>query len=107
MAFSRVLLFLLILTIPFGYGCRKWSSNHKRKQNAREIERNRREKEAEAQAKYEEAIRRQAQIQSPKTRRAMKKQYKRADRYNNHKKEFFLKRWFTPKKKRTAPVNPV
>jgi hypothetical protein len=35
--------------------------------------------------------------QSPSTRKMMKQDAKEAKRNNEHKKEFFLKRWFTKK----------
>lgn len=103
---SRIIAFVLILILPTTFSCKRWKNNHKRKKDAREIARKQKERDAEAQAKYEEAIQRQASIQSPKTRREMKKRYKQADRYNNHKKEFFLKRWFGGKKHRTTTVKP-
>lgn len=103
---SRIIAFILILCLPATFSCKRWQNNHKRKQDAREIARKQKERDAEAQAKYEEAIQRQASIQSPKTRREMKKRYKQADRYNNHKKEFFLKRWFGGKKHRSTTVKP-
>jgi ABC-type multidrug transport system fused ATPase/permease subunit len=98
---NRIISILIILSFAFTtVSCRKWQINHKRKRDAKEIAKKQRERDNEANAKYEESIRHQASIQSPKTRREMKKRYKQADRYNNHKKEFFLKRWFTPKSKR-------
>jgi ABC-type multidrug transport system fused ATPase/permease subunit len=106
MHISRIITFMLILALPFSFGCRKWQNNYKRNRDARELERKQREKEKETLARYEEAIKHQADIQSPKARKAMKQKYKQAYRYNHHKKEFFLKRWFTPKKRRTVPVKP-
>lgn len=103
---NKLVVFFLILSIPATFSCKRWVNNHKRKQDAREIARKQKERDAEAQAKYEEAIQRQASIQTPKTRREMKRRYKQADRYNNHKKEFFLKRWFGGKKHRKTPVKP-
>ncbi len=103
---SKIIVFILLLTIPASFSCKRWRNTHKRKRDAREIAKKKREKDAEAEAKYEEAIQRQASIQSPKTRRAMKKRYKQADRYNNHKKEFFLKRWFKRKGHRSTTVKP-
>jgi hypothetical protein len=106
MNISRAIAFLLILTLPASFGCRKWQIKRKRRQDAKEIERKKREREKEAMAKYQEAIKHQADIQSPSTKRAMKKRYKQADRYNHHRKEFFLKRWFGGKKRRKSTVKP-
>jgi len=106
MNITRAIAFLLILTLPASFGCRKWQIKRKRKRDAKEIEKKKREREKEAMAKYQEAIKHQADIQSPSTKRAMKQRYKQADRYNNHKKEFFLKRWFGGKKRKKATVRP-
>ena len=107
MNIRRVFVFALLLSFTFGnVSCRKWQIKRKRKRDAREIARNKKEKEDKAQAKYQEQVRRHADIQSPKTRRRMKNQYRKADRYNNHRKEFFLKRWFRKiggKKKKSNP----
>jgi hypothetical protein len=64
-------------------------------------------RQKEADAKYQEAIKRNASHQSKSAKKSMKRNYKKADRYNNHKKEFFLKRWFGGKKRRrkSAPDN--
>jgi ABC-type multidrug transport system fused ATPase/permease subunit len=106
MNISRAIAFLLILTLPVSFGCRKWQIKRKRRHDAREIEKKKKEKEKEAMAKYQEAIKHQASIQSPSTKRAMKQRYKQADRHNNHRKEFFLKRWFGGKKRKKATIKP-
>lgn len=80
---------------------------HKRKKDAREIERNKREKEKEAQAKYQAKVEYQSNIQSAETKRRMKRQFKKSERYHSHRKEFFLKRWwksiFGTSKRKTSP----
>ena len=108
MNIRRFLVFALILSFSLGnVSCRKWRIKRKRKRDAREIEKKKREREAEAQAKYEEQVKRHADVQSPETRRRMKKQYRKADRYNNHRKEFFLKRWWRKLGKKKQRTNPV
>ena len=106
MNITRAIAFILILTLPASFGCRKWQIKRKRKHDAKEIEKKKREREKEAMAKYQEAIKHQADIQSPSTKRAMKQRYKQADRYNHHKKEFFLKRWFGGNNRKKATVRP-
>jgi hypothetical protein len=56
-------------------------------------------------AKYQEALKRHASIQSSSTKRTMKEKYKKSYRHKTGKKEFFLKRWFR-KGHETAPVKP-
>ncbi len=106
MNISRLIAFILILSLPASFGCRKWQIKRKRRRDAREIAHKKKEREEEAMAKYQEAIEHQASIQSPSTKRAMKQRYKQADRYNNHRKEFFLKRWFRGGKSKKATVKP-
>jgi hypothetical protein len=45
---------------------------------------------------------RHEKIQSREVRKRMKKSKHRASLNNAHKREFFLKRWFTPKQKRKS-----
>ena len=52
---------------------------------------------------YEYAVKRQKKIQSKETRKRMKELQKEADIFHGVKKEFFLKKWFTPKRKRRSP----
>ena len=106
MNITKIIAFLLILTLPASFGCRKWQIKRKRRRDAREIEHKKKEREKEAMAKYQEAIDHQVSAQTPSTKRAMKQRYKQADRYNHHKKEFFLKRWFGGKKYRKSTVKP-
>ena len=99
MKISRILIFILILAVVPSVGCKKWRVRQKQKKELRELKQKQREKDKEKQKKYEEAVRHQASIQDKKTRKAMKKQYRKAQRYNTHKREFFLKRWFKGGKK--------
>ena len=107
MSISRLIPLLLIFSLAFtSVGCKSWRYNHKRKRDAKEIERKERKQQAEAAAKYEKAMKHHASIQTPDTRRKMKRKFKQSDNYTHNKKEFFLKRWFTPKKRRTTRVSP-
>jgi len=99
---KQLLFFLLIMATALGTtSCHKWSVKHKQKRDLRQMEKKRAEQQKEADAKYQEAVKRNASHQSRSAKKSMKKNYKKADRYNNHKKEFFLKRWFKGKRKRS------
>lgn len=96
----KIIIFLLLIAVlSTSVGCKKWIVRHKQKQDLREIDRKKREQDLEKQKKYQEAVKHQASIQNKKTRKSMKKQYRKAQRHNNNQKEFFLKRWFKGKKK--------
>lgn len=64
---------------------KKWKETRKRKRRA--------EKAIKAHHK---------RIQSDDTRKRMKKNYKKAQRVNDNRKEFFIKRWFRKKPKKTG-----
>ncbi len=67
---------------------------HKRKRDARKIEREKEQREKEAMAEYQAKVERQGNIQTPETRKRMKTQFKKSEQYHSHRKEFFLKRWW-------------
>ena len=94
MNISRVIIFVLLITLLPAMGCKKWQVRHKQRKELRELRKKEKEKQKEKQKKYEDAVRHQASIQDKKTRKSMKKKYRKAQRYNSHRKEFFLKRWF-------------
>ncbi|MCK5846083.1 MAG: hypothetical protein KAG84_01480 [Bacteroidales bacterium] len=95
MTFRKILIFSLIFSISLGtIGCRSMRIKHKRKRDARQMERQKKEKEQEAMAEYQAKVQRQSNIQTPETKKRMKAQFKKSERYQSHRKEFFLKRWW-------------
>ncbi len=94
MKITRILIFILALSVLPMSGCKKWIVRHKQRKELRELKQKQREKDREKMQKYRDAVEHQASIQDKKTKKSMKKQYRKADRYNSHKREFFLKRWF-------------
>ena len=97
---NKIILFLTIIALLFtSVGCKKWNSNRKANKRARELKQKEKEKEKEKLKAYQEAVKRHAEIQDKKTRKDMKRRYKKARRYNTGQKEFFLKRWFRGKRK--------
>lgn len=100
---NRLVALLLILFTTLGTtSCHKWQVRHKQKRDLREREKQANERQKEADEAYQDAIKQHASHQSKRTRKDMKKNYKKADRYNNNKKEFFLKRWFKGGKRKTG-----
>jgi len=97
--------FLLLATLLGTTGCHKWNVKRKQRRDLRQMEKKKREQQKEAEEKYQEAVKRNASLQSKSAKKQMKRNYKKAERHNYHKKEFFLKRWFGGKKRRsrTAP----
>jgi hypothetical protein len=56
------------------------------------------EQDAKEQKEEEEVRQQHMKDQTPAVRKRMKEDAHKADLYNGHKREFFLKRWFTKKK---------
>ena len=96
---SKLIILFIITILTTSTGCKKWVVRHQQRRDLREIERKKKEQEKEKLQKYQEAVKRHASIQDKKTRKAMKKQYRKAQRHNTNRKEFFIKRWFKGKKR--------
>lgn len=101
----RILLLCLVLLLPMGVGCSKYAvmkrqETQRRKEMAKEKER----RDMEGQAAYEEALERHYAMQTKDTRKAMRQNMKKSNAIRENKKPNFLKRWFTPKKKKVKPV---
>jgi len=105
---KQLIIFLLIVFTSLGTSsCHHWNVKRKQKRDLRQMEKKQREKQKEADDKYQEAVKRNASHQSKSAKKSMKNNYKKAERHNYNKKEFFLKRWFSGKRKRSrgAPDN--
>ena len=91
--------FLLFLVSPVVVFSQSASKQEKK------IERMKEKRMEEDLKLYQKAIKRHQKIQSKDTRKRMKKDRKQAFRHNDNKREFFLKRWFTPKQKKKPAGN--
>lgn len=98
------MLICCVLAAPVNMSCSKYSmmkreEKQRRKQQAKDQE----QKELEAQAAYEQAVERHYAMQTKSTKKAMRQNMKKSIALKENKKPSFLKRWFTPKQKRTKP----
>ena len=91
-----LLLFLLSPVIVFSQSASK---------QQKKIEREKQKRVKEDLKAYQKAIKRHNKIQSKDTRKRMKRDRKKAFRHNDNKREFFLKRWLTPKQKKVPAKN--
>jgi len=108
MKIKQIFIYLLIMTAVVGTtSCHKWNVKRKQRRDLRQMEKQKAEKQKEAEKQYQEAVKQHASHQSKSAKKSMKRNYKKAERHNYHKKEFFLKRWFGGKRKRSrsAPDN--
>lgn len=103
MRIKILLLLIIALLASTAPACKKYRIIQKQKKMEREVIKKQKEKEKEQLKKYQEAVKRHASIQDKKTRKAMKKEYKKSRRLKENRKEFFMKRWFKKKRGRAAP----
>ena len=98
MKLKNILLMLLIISMPLFYSCRTSSVEQKKKK----VEKANEAKDAEALAKYNKALKRHQSIQSKNTKKRMNSNLSNANYTSaSQKKQFFLVRWFSKKKKDT------
>ena len=105
-----VLLIIGVVISSIGFtGCSKFSKM-KREEAGRhkKFEKDKKKQKDEEQLAYNSAVQRNYDMQSPETQKAMRDNAKKSEKYMNqinHKKEFFLVRWwhaiFKPSKKKT------
>lgn len=100
---KKLFLLLLVLFVCITQqSCNKFQQSKKqqiKRQKQLEIDKERKEKEAE-QA-YNDAIMRHYSIQDQNTKKMMKQTSKKSYTDREHKREFFIKRWFSPKQKKS------
>lgn len=65
----------------------------------KELVKKKKKEAKEAKKATRAALKQHMKNQSPETRKRMKRDAREANRNNEHKREFFLKRWFTKKRK--------
>ncbi len=107
MRITKLRLFLFLIMISFLIGCnpikKQYRAENKRK---KEFEKEKAKREKEAEEAFDMAMKRHYKMQTKETRKAMKKGKREAERYkeNRVKKEFFIKRWFTSRKRRNKEI---
>ena len=93
-----LVIILLLIGISFGNSsCRGLHNSkikRKQKKEAKIVEARKRKQKQDAIASYEKAARRHASIQTKDTRKKLKKNFKKAYRYNYNKKTPFWERWY-------------
>jgi len=101
----KILIFILFATMLSTSSCKSYWIKRKQIKNVKEIEKKKLEREQAANEEYQEKVIRHASIQSRKTKKEMKKNFKKSQRHAGNQKRFFLWRWFSGNKKQktTAP----
>lgn len=69
-------------------------NSRKAEQMQKRYEKKQEEQKREAEKKYRAALKEHYKMQSPSTRRSMKKNFRSSMRDSENKQEFFIKRWY-------------
>lgn len=95
--FVLIIFSLGMSTIGFT-GCSKFSKMKREEaKRHKKFEKDREKQKNQEQLAYENAVQRNYDMQSPETQKAMRENAKKSEKYSrqmNHKKEFFLVRWW-------------
>ncbi|MDP4267498.1 MAG: hypothetical protein Q8880_08700 [Bacteroidota bacterium] len=101
MKLRKYIILLLIsnmfITFPFLSFSQGLPKEAQKQQKA--IDEKKKAREKENQKIYKAALKKQQKIQTKETRKRMKEMNAKANRVNENKREFFLKRWFSKKQK--------
>jgi len=90
----RSIPFIFVLFVVFSYtSCRTDNISNKEKQ----IQREKKRRAKDDTVLYQKALKKHMKSQTKATQKDMKRNYREAQRYNQQKKEFFLKRFIREK----------
>ncbi len=85
-----VLIVALLLPAATFQSCRTSNLSNRERQ----IQREKKKRQRNDTVLYQKALKRHMKSQTKETRKSMRRALNEADRNRNHRKEFFVKRWF-------------
>ena len=92
---ARQIIFLFFFMFIFLNSCNTQRRMERAAMKNQElVDKTKQKRENERMGNYEAALKKFYDQQTPKTRRELRRTMRQAERYNNHKKEFFLVRWY-------------
>jgi len=100
---AKIILLICLFAFPVFHSCSPVGKQYRaEKKRHKQLEKDKEKKKKEAEKAFTEAMKRHYKMQSKDTQRAMKRGKKIAEGYNENRKqkEFFIKKWFTNRKKR-------
>ena len=97
MKFSKKIILLLICLLPLFATVKAQSSRVEKRK--KELEKRKEQKTQETLEQYQKAVKAHNDEQSKDTQKRMKRNLKKSQRLASGRKGFFLKRWFTRKRK--------
>jgi hypothetical protein len=102
-----LIIFVLTLTLSF-HSCSKFQQSKRQEtQRRKQFEKDKKKKEEEAEKAYQDAINRHYAMQDQGTKKMMRQTAKKSQQVGEHKKDNFLKRWFSPKQKKSKSKRNV
>ena len=89
------IIFFSLFLILFFSSCKTHRNLEKSaERNQNQADKLKEEREKQHYADYEEGLQKFYNMQTPKTKREMKRNLRQAERFNKNKKEFFVVRWY-------------
>jgi hypothetical protein len=100
---KKLILIIFVLTLSISFeSCSKFQQSKRQEvQRRKQFEKDKKRRDKEAEQAYQDAINRHYAIQDQGTKKMMRQTAKKSQQVGEHKKEFFLKRWFSPKQKKS------
>ena len=102
---STIIFFISFLSFFFSSCNSQQSMKRSAEKNQEQANELREERESKRYNDYEAGLQKHYDMQTPKTKREMRRNIRNAERFNKHKPDFFLVRWyksiFSPTQKKT------
>jgi hypothetical protein len=99
---KKLILIIFVLTLSVSFeSCSKFQQSKRQEaQRRKQFEKDKKKRDKEAEQAYQDALNRHYAIQDQGTKKMMRQTAKKSQQLGEHKKENFLKRWFSPKQKK-------
>jgi hypothetical protein len=106
---KKLILFIFVITLSLSIeSCSKFQQS-KRQETLRrkQFEKEKEKRDKEAEQAYQDALNRHYAMQDQGTKKMMRQTAKKSQHASEHKKDNFLKRWFSPKQKKSKSKRNV
>jgi hypothetical protein len=106
---TKLILLILITTLSTSFeSCSKFQQSKRQEaQRRKQFEKEKKKRDKEAEQAYQDALNRHYAMQDQGTKKMMKQTARKSQQVGEHKKENFLKRWFSPKQKKSKSKRNV
>ena len=99
---KKLILIIFVLTLGLSFqSCSKFTQSKRQEtQRRKQFKKDKHKKDRAAQQAYKDALRNHYEKQSPSTQKMMRQTARKSQNAKEHRKECFIKRWFTPKQRK-------